>query len=67
MKPIAVAVVRGGCAELYCTNNVQAYNIDIDNIKAGDPKVRMPRTETLASLVRIAGIEKYVKWIPEVK
>jgi hypothetical protein len=65
--PIALVVVRGGCAELYCTYDVYSVNVDIDNIVVGDPKPRIHYTKDMEALVRIAGIEKYIKWIPEVK
>jgi hypothetical protein len=61
---IGLIVVSGGVAEEH-SRNAYVRIVDIDNIKAGDPKVQLPRGMGFEELVKEAGVEEYVEYMKE--
>jgi hypothetical protein len=57
-----LVVVSGGVAEVYTWPHVEAHVIDVDNIKAGDPKPVLPRGRGFEELVEEAGVRRYVRF-----
>ncbi len=55
-KAIALVVVTGGCAEAYEPEHVDVRVIDLDNVKAGDDVVKLPRDVGFEKLVDDAGL-----------
>lgn len=57
-----LVVVTGGVAEVYTWQHVEARVVDVDNIKAGDPKPVLPRGMGFEELVKQADIQKFVRF-----
>ena len=57
MRAIALVTVSGGVAETFTPEHVDARVIDLDNIKAGDDPVELPRGIGFEALVEEAFLE----------
>ena len=57
---IGLVVVSGGEAEEYTPEHVNVQIVDLDNIRAGDDRVKLPSGLGFEHLVAIAGIKEFV-------
>lgn len=62
MKAIGLVVVSGGVAEAYTPLHVNVVIVDVDNIEAGDDPVELPAGVGFEALVKLAGVEEFVKF-----
>jgi len=63
MKAIGLVIVSGGNAEDYTPEHVDVRIVDLDNIKAGDPKVELPSGIGFEELVKKADISEFVTFV----
>jgi len=63
VKARGLIVVNGGAAYDYMPPHVDVRIIDVDNIKAGDEKVKLPVGVGYEHLVNQAGIREYVDFV----
>lgn len=57
MRAISLVVVHGGTAYVYEPIHVDTRVIDLDNLEAGDPAVKLPSGVGFEELVKQAGLE----------
>ncbi len=62
MKATGLVVVRKGVAEVYEPLHVDIRVVDIDNIGAGDQKVKLQPGIGFEELAKQAGVEELASW-----
>jgi len=63
LAPVLV-VVQGGVAEIVEGGHAAAILVDIDNIRAGDPPVDIPRGVGYEALVKKMRLDpSYIRWV----
>ena len=61
-RPVALVVVSGGVATEY-SQDAYVRILDVDNIKAGDGPIDLPKGVGFEELVKDAGVEGYATFV----